>query len=337
MIWLTWRQFRLQFLAGLAVLVLLTLYLLYLGDTIRVAYNTDILDCVAANGCKLTEAKSRFVRDFTSPVQTAGILVMVIPALLGLFWGTPMITRELETNTHKLVWNQSVTRTRWLAVKLTLVGLFAMAVTGGLSLALTWAASRFDQVQGNRFVAIAFASRNVAPLGYAAFAFVLGITVGLFVRRTVPAMAVTLALIGLIQFVVPIVTRPHLRAPVKETVTYTTAVSTDRGGFINIGPNSAPLRIDGYTIPGALMLTKQSFLYDSSGNKVTSAQVKECLNGQEPIQTQECIAKKNLHFETAYQPAKRYWTFQWTEFGGFLALTVALSALAFWRVKRVRG
>lgn len=83
MIWLTWRQFRLQFLAGLAVLVLLTLYLLYLGDTIRGAYNTDILDCVAANGCKLAEAKSRFVRDYTSPVQTAGILVMVIPALLG--------------------------------------------------------------------------------------------------------------------------------------------------------------------------------------------------------------------------------------------------------------
>ncbi len=337
MIWLTWRQFRVQFLAGLGALILLTLYLLYLGDTIRGSYNSDILDCVAANGCKLVDAKQRFIKDYTSPVQTAGIILMAVPALIGLFWGTPLITRELESNTHRLVWNQSVTRTRWLAVKVAFVGLFAVAVTGALSLVLTWAASRFDQVQGNRFLAIAFASRNVAPLGYAAFAFVLGITVGLFVRRTVPAMAVTLALVGVIQFVIPIVARPHLRAPVKETVTYTTAVTTDYGGFLNIGPNDAPLRIEGYSIPGALMINSSAYLLDSAGNKVTSSQVKSCLNGQEPIETQACVAKQNLHFDVSYQPASRYWSFQWLEFIGFLALTVILGGLSFWRIRRVRG
>ena len=35
--------------------------------------------------------------------------------MIGAFWGAPMVARELETGTHRLVWNQSVTRTRWLA------------------------------------------------------------------------------------------------------------------------------------------------------------------------------------------------------------------------------
>jgi hypothetical protein len=37
-------------------------------------------------------------------------------------WGAPLVARELEAGTFRLTWNQSITRTRWLAVKLTLTG-----------------------------------------------------------------------------------------------------------------------------------------------------------------------------------------------------------------------
>ena len=57
-------------------------------------------------------------------------VVLVLPALIGLFWGAPLIARELEAGTHRLVWNQSITRTRWLAVKLGLTGLAAMVAAG---------------------------------------------------------------------------------------------------------------------------------------------------------------------------------------------------------------
>ena len=56
--------------------------------------------------------------------------MLALPALIGLFWGAPLIARELEAGTHRLVWNQSVTRGRWLAVKLGLIGLAAAAATG---------------------------------------------------------------------------------------------------------------------------------------------------------------------------------------------------------------
>ena len=77
----------------------------------------------------------------------AGILI-VAPAIIGIFWGAPLVTRELEAGTFRLAWNQSVTRTRWLAVKLGLTGLAAMATAGLLSLMITWWASPIDRADG---------------------------------------------------------------------------------------------------------------------------------------------------------------------------------------------
>ena len=75
-----------------------------------------------------------------------GVLVIVVPGIIGIFWGAPLVARELETGTFRLAWTQSVTRTRWLAVKLAVVGLASMAVAGLLSLMVTWWASPLDRV-----------------------------------------------------------------------------------------------------------------------------------------------------------------------------------------------
>ena len=66
------------------------------------------------------------------------VLMYLAPALMGIFWGAPLIARELETGTNRLAWNQSVTRTRWTAVKLGLVGLAAVGTAGLLSLMISW-------------------------------------------------------------------------------------------------------------------------------------------------------------------------------------------------------
>jgi len=64
-------------------------------------------------------------------------IILVVPALLGIFWGAPLVANELETGTYRLAWTQSVTRKRWLAAKLGLVGLWSMAVAGLLSFIVT--------------------------------------------------------------------------------------------------------------------------------------------------------------------------------------------------------
>ena len=98
------------------------------------------------------------------------------PSLIGMFWGAPLIARELETGTFRLAWTQSVSRMRWLLVKLGLVGLASAAVGGLLSLMVTWWYSPIDKVNQGRFGAAAFGLHGFVPAGYALFAFALGAT-----------------------------------------------------------------------------------------------------------------------------------------------------------------
>ncbi|MEV3934220.1 transporter [Streptomyces sp. NPDC049944] len=88
----------------------------------------------------------------------------------------PLVARELEAGTHRLVWNQGVTRTRWLLTRLALSGLIAMAASGLLSLAVSWWADPIDQAvatggsdNGDNFVPridpATFPIRGIAPPG----------------------------------------------------------------------------------------------------------------------------------------------------------------------------
>jgi hypothetical protein len=114
--------------------------------------------------------------------------ILLAPAVIGLFWGAPLIARELETGTDALAWNQSVTRTRWLAVKLTVGALVAMAATEALCLMQSWWAAPIGRAVGDgassgvlaqgRFTQLVFDTHGITPLGYAAFAFALGVTAG---------------------------------------------------------------------------------------------------------------------------------------------------------------
>ncbi|MFB4298817.1 hypothetical protein [Actinomadura sp. NTSP31] len=71
------------------------------------------------------------------------------------------------------------------------VALAGAAFTGAAAALLSWAAHPFDEATEDRFSAIVFGARGIAPIGYAVLAFTLGTVVGLLVRRTLPAMAVT--------------------------------------------------------------------------------------------------------------------------------------------------
>ncbi|MEV4374149.1 hypothetical protein AB0J71_44345 [Nonomuraea sp. NPDC049637] len=187
MIWLTWRQFRAAAAMTAAALAVLAAVLAVTGPRLAGDYSAG---CAADGDC------GRFFDRFFDEHQTSflavTLVVLVLPALVGLFWGAPLITRELESGTHLLVWNQSITRTRWLAVKIGIVGLAAVAAAGLCSLAVTWWSAPLDRSAAPGFGLmdpLVFGARGVVPMGYAAFAFVLGVTVGMLVRRTLPAMA----------------------------------------------------------------------------------------------------------------------------------------------------
>ncbi|MGA5285983.1 hypothetical protein [Streptomyces pseudogriseolus] len=208
MTWLTWRQFRTPAAVMFAVVAVLAVVLVTTGPQLADLYRT---------------AGSGLVDQVSSADQTlyyTGLLVVVaVPAVIGMFWGAPLIARELETGTHYLAWNQGVTRTRWLATKLGLGAAASMTAAGLTSLAVSWWSSPIDRAVGGggatdtyfpRLDPVAFAARGVVPMAHAAFAFVLGVALGLVIRRTLPAMATTFALYTAIQIVVPMWIRSHL-------------------------------------------------------------------------------------------------------------------------------
>jgi ABC-type transport system involved in multi-copper enzyme maturation permease subunit len=331
MIWLTWRQLRAQLLVAAIGLAVLAAYLVYLGVRIRHDYTVDVVNCVPSD-CDNT--RRLFADRYVAPVSLLGLLLLALPGLIGAFWGAPLVARELETRTDLLVWNQSVTRGRWLAVKLVLVGAAAVAVTAALSLLLTWNASRYDQWAGDRFAALSFAVRNVVPLGYAAFAFVLGVLVGLLVRRTVPAMAITLGVFAVLQIVVPTAIRSHILPPVTSTVQFTADAMQHAQGF-GINPDTGA-SVRGYVMPGTWPMQSLSRVYNSDGTPYTGTQARQCITGDFG-KDMECMERQNLHFSYMYQPGSRYWPFQWIELSAYTLLALLLAGCAFWRIRRRAG
>jgi ABC-type transport system involved in multi-copper enzyme maturation permease subunit len=324
MIWLTWRQFRVQALVALTALAALAIFLVILGLRLRSAYDLTI----GCDGCS-AQTGAQTLRDrYFSVLLLTGFLLILIPALLGAFWGAPLIARELENGTHRLVWNQSVTRTRWLLIKLGFVTLAAVTFTGALSLLFTWATSPYDRALDDRFDPIFFPTRNLAPLGYTVFAVVAGITIGLITRRTVIAMAVTLAAFTALQILMPTLIRAHLQTPVTQTVAFSAANTHG----LTLGSDGRT-KVPGYDVPGAWMLTTESELLDATGSPVEEAVTKQCMTGDFEGD-KACLEAQNLHTVQTFQPADRYWTFQWLEFGIYLLLAGLLAGFAFWRIPR---
>ncbi|MEU1687473.1 ABC transporter permease subunit [Micromonospora sp. NPDC005707] len=336
MIWLTWRQFRGPALAGVVALALLTACLLHLGFDIRESYDNHRAQCAGLADCG--PQLSRFSADHENTLLYLAAVLGLIPGLVGMFWGAPLVAREVEAGTQRLVWSQSVTRRHWLAVKLAVVGLAGMVLTGAASLLLTWAAGPVDQVADNRFSTILFGSRNVAPIAYAAFALVLGTIIGLLVRRTVPAMALTILTFVVVQFLVPNVVRPHFLPAEHRTVPMTAQAINQARSLGSI--TGAPV-VKGLTVPDA-WVTDVSELLTRTGEPLDEGIFDGCFTDAPATGTAEgpygdtavCLAEHDLHVTIAYQPDSRYWSFQWLESAFYLLLAGLLAGFGFWRLQR---
>jgi hypothetical protein len=258
------------------------------------------------------------------------LILYALPALIGIFWGAPLIARELETGTYRLAWNQSVTRTRWLATKVATVGLASMATAGVLSLAVTAWAHHIDRINDNRITPFMFSVRGIAPIGYAAFAFAVGVTAGMLIRRTVPAMAATLAIY--IAAVAPFqLLRAHLlplttRNVPLDTNNITALLVSGPGGSGNItvlGDNPTP---------GAWMISNQT-LTPAGAVFDGPASPAHCGADQGPQSCMAWINSLGLRQHVSYQPAGHFWPLQSTEAGIFVAVALALIGFCFWWVR----
>jgi hypothetical protein len=342
MIWMTWRQFRAQAITAGAILVVLAIALGISGAGLASDFNGAGLNtCRASCGQDAANFVSSLRGSGYQMLFYGGIAVMYLaPALIGLFWGAPLIARELETGTCRLAWNQSVTRSRWTLGKVGIGGLASVAFAGLLSLMITWWASPIttalnDGGSGssplsNRMEPLVFAARGVAPLGYAAFAFTLGVTLGVLLRRTIPAMALTLLLFAAVQFLMPAVIRPHVLPAQQVTAPY----SPNRGGQLTITNGGRMTLVEAVSIPGAWILSDQTVT--TAGQVFTGPATSACA-GPNGNACDSWLDSKHLRQVVTYQPASDFWPLQWIELAIYLAASAALAGGCVWRLSGRRA
>ncbi|MFE9421693.1 ABC transporter permease subunit [Kitasatospora sp. NPDC006697] len=216
--WLMWRQLR------LAVWVLFGLVVV--AGVAAVWFHGQEVDYIASHGIAGCEAISldphcqgpgiqqgvlEFRATYGRTLLGSGLLLALLPAVVGAGIGAPLLGQELERGTWKLVLSQGVGRGRWVLAKLASAGLLVAVVSGVLALMYRWV----WQPSGNNVSGIGwysqafFASGGPALVAACLLALALGALVGALLRRTLPAMAVTLVLTGLVEYVLYSV-RPYL-------------------------------------------------------------------------------------------------------------------------------
>ena len=304
MIWLTWRQHRGQIVAVVVGLLVLGAFLAVTGRQMRDAFATSGLEaCLRALGTpefvpidassNCVELGDAFAARFFNLRLLALVAFLVLPALLGMFLGAPVVARELEQGTYRLVWTQGVSRRRWAIVTFTLLGVFVLLLGSLFAVAVELWFEPLNRATGQRFTWLIFDQQGAVVAGYAVFAFALGVFFGSVTRRTLRAMGITLLVFLLVRFGVAVWIRTDLAARVERT--YPVVATTMPNGLVGDW-------IIGGGGPGV------GGCYDADGQKVQGGQ-----SFCEPDRAQECIDEygQGAYNLEIYQPADRFWRFQY--------------------------
>jgi hypothetical protein len=340
MVWLTWRQFRTQALVAAAAIAAVAVILGVTGPHLAHLFHTELAGCVGQRGADA--CSSQTVQSFTDTYGRLqlllGFALIGAPGLIGVFWGAPLVAREVESGTHRLVWNQSVTRTRWLVVKVGLIGLISALAAGLFSLMLTWWSSPLDHVNANRITPVVFDQRGIDPIGWALFAFALGVASGVLLRRTLPAMATTVAVFTVARILWPLYLRAHLIPPLHKAARVG-AVPYDWVG-VNHGPNS-PMIVH-VSMPGAWVLAERTVNASGQqalGDRLFSLCPPITSGGAVKRPPDSCFIQHLIQLGytrtvLTYQPPSRFWPLQIVETGALTTVALLLIAWCYWWVRR---
>ncbi|MFI9393427.1 ABC transporter permease [Streptomyces bauhiniae] len=138
---------------------------------------------------------------YTSTYDLLTDALFLMPFLVAAWAGATLTARELESGTALLAWTQGVTPARWLASRLALP---AVAVTAGAGVLVAlhryaWSASedRVD-IRAGWWLLRTFYTNGPALVAVCLAALAVGALTGLLVRRTLPALGITVAATALL-------------------------------------------------------------------------------------------------------------------------------------------
>ena len=327
MVWVTWRQHRAT-LAGVAVFLgALAVGIWLAGLKTHHVYAAAVAAC--RSGASATCYGMSISLTGTNGFLSNGGILQAVPVLIGAFAGAPVLARELETGTFRYTWTQGFGRWRWTLAKLVPLAVVLAVAAGVFSLLLNWYYQPYFNA-GNQALGLSeytpfypalFDLRGVGFAAWTLVAFSIGALAGMLIRRVVPAIAATLAAYTALAFAAGAWLRPNYLSPV---------ITSN----LNV-PGTAWVMSQWWTKDGKFAFTgspSQSLL----NQYCPKGPVGPVGPGGAPkaVALGECLTSHGYTQWTSYQPASRFWPFQWIEAGWLLALSALLIAATIWLVRR---
>ncbi|MFG2982286.1 transporter [Streptomyces sp. NPDC048258] len=311
-LWLAWRQQRLMIATGTVVLIALTAWVVHMRSEMMTLIDAyGFVPCKGWNGGCESVGTFLVLDHSTGPIRALGTLGLALPALIGVFWGAPLLGREMETGTFKLALTQGVSGRRWFAARFGLAALFAVIAAVQIGALVAWWWSPVSNTLDGLYWYDAYIYNATGPASVACalFGLAVGTAVGLLVRRTLPAMAVTFAAIG----------------------TATVLTRFLRSSWIDpesrITPGMTPKR----TVGSAWSTGEFGYLAPDGREHDINTPV--CQTSGEELR--QCMAEHGFiaRYHKVY-PSSDFWTFQWIETVLYLGVAAALVALVLFVLRR---
>ena len=317
----TWRQHRFA-LAGVAVLLAaLAVFLWIIGTSLHHAYAAAAACHPASSAaCQGLVGALYGMDNFLSN----GLILQVVPVLVGTFVGAPVLARELETGTFRYAWTQGFGRWRWALAKLVLLAVVVTAAAAAFGALLSWYyqpyfAPGYQSLGLNEVTPFFPGLFDLRGIGFPAWtlaAYAIGALSGMLIRRVVPAIVATLAAYTALAFATGTFLREHYLTPLLTT--------------------------NNFNLPGTAWIITQwsakNGKFAFAGFPPMSLLNQFCSSlppGKPSMGTlEQCVSQHGYTMWTGYQPASRFWPFQWIEGGWLLALSVLLIAASIWLVRR---
>jgi hypothetical protein len=331
MAWVAWRQHRMALSAVVVLLCALAVCLWITGLQVHHAYAAAIA-CHPASSIACGDLVTSF--NSLDTLLAGGYVLQAVPGLIGAFLGAPVLAQELETGTFRYAWTQGFGRWRWTLAKLVPLAIVAAAAAGAFSVLLSWyyqpyLAARDQALSINEWSPLSggiFDLRGVSFAAWTLAAFAGGALAGMLIRQVVPAIAATLTGYAGLVFAVALYLRQHYLAPLVAR------------NLLN-PPSTAWVLSQWWTWGGRFVVAGDR---DAGGMPPPNLLRQVCPQATpgpdqakpSPTAFVHCLSQHGYTQWTSYQPASRFWPFQWIEGGWLLALSVLLIAATVWLVRR---
>ncbi|GHD57848.1 transporter [Streptomyces mirabilis] len=300
--WTVLRLHRAALLGWGSFVAAVTGLLLWMVEVKADAARDELAYCSHHDMCSITAAL-----DYDDSIGLVAIFLCYSFLAVAAWAGAALVARELETGTAQLAWTQSVTPVRWLVAKLAQPAL--LITVGGAVLVPAFRHAWWinpDRTRSSWTSVNIFVALGPPMVAYSLCALAVGALAGLVLRRSLPALGVSFAVMLMLHQLVQ-----SCRTDLWPSVTRT-------GTALFNPPDTAWQLANGVIV---------------HGKRVANPEYGHC-NGT-GAEAKQCLADHGITgYYSVYHPDSHFWPLQLVETGIVLAVTAAATAAAFRLLRR---